>query len=710
MNSKKNMQAIAYLLLLTALIPSSQGSTPFLRRRLLESACQFGCLEPRIASIAGSAFVEQNGGIVDKIEHFITLQTSDWVVYNVTVPSDGLYLLQTQLSFDNGSSLIMDDPQSSKQYATITGNPTHINSIVSLRSGTQKIRLYAEQGPIQVKSLRVDIIDSTDEQAHYVPPSDQESAMDVSSTDSASETVEVAFGEPVKHGSEDFDGDTSELESNDSYEPNTEIESSPVIENEGNSSNPASASNSSSTPAASLQTKKPAIVMMTASSYTSMNGIELDNTTHHGLPSTKLLDANDSILYSLTIPNAGIYEVKMSVNSLAGEGSFDVVDEVTGFLYTSVSGLPTALNATSWDTVSAEITLVSGPQQLRINVTEGGWSYTWIRLTERLDQNSSGTTDQPSDQTQSNTTSDLAQQPPTPEDPAQAATPADPAQVATPADPAQAATPANPAQAATPADPAQATAPADPAQAATPAIPAQEATPADPAQAATPANPAQAATPSDPAQAATPENPAQAATPADPAQATTPANPAQAATPSDPAQAATPANPAQAATPADPAQAANPADPSDQPSTPSSSTELQSTSLEPDPLLASCDAVIEAAKYDTMSGIQVQGSTESMDNIGWLDPGDWVEYSVSIPSAGSYTMDFRVASPEGWGSFDVLNGGAALTSIPTLPKSSGWQDWKTVPRKVSLSSGPTNLRINILNGGFNLVWICLTRA
>ncbi|GAX29263.1 hypothetical protein FisN_16Hh306, partial [Fistulifera solaris] len=486
MNSKKNMQAIARLLLLAALIPSSQGSTPFLRRRLQESACHFGCLEPRVASIAGTAFVLQNGGIVDEIEHFITLQTSDWVVYSVTVPSDGFYLLQTQLSFDNGSSLSISDPQSSKQYATINGNPTHTNSIVSLRSGTQQVRLYAEQGPIQVKSLRVDIIDSMDEHGYHDPPSDQNSETDVSSTDGDSETDEGTLDEPPLQAKEEVDGDTSETESNDFDETSIEVESSPVTENEGNSSNSTSASNSSSTAISSLQLKQPAIVMMTASSYTSMNGIELDNTTHHGLPPTTPLDANDSILYSVTIPRAGMYEMKMSVHSLAGEGSFDVVDDVTGFLYTSVSGLPTALNATSWDTVSAEITLVSGPQQLRINVTEGGWSYTWIRLTERLDQNSSGTTDQPSDQTQSNTTSDLAQQPPTPEDPAQAATPADPAQVATPADPAQAATPANPAQAATPADPAQATAPADPAQAATPAIPAQEATPADPAQAATP--------------------------------------------------------------------------------------------------------------------------------------------------------------------------------------------------------------------------------
>ncbi|GAX27995.1 hypothetical protein FisN_16Lh306 [Fistulifera solaris] len=655
------MQAVACLLLLAALIPSSQGSTLFLRRRLQESACQFGCLEPRIASIAGSAFVEQNGGIVNEIEHLITLQTSDWVVYNVTVPSDGFYLLQTQLSFGNGSSLIMDDPQSSKQYATITGNPTHANSIVSLRSGIQQIRLYAEQGPIQVKSLLVDIIDSMDEQANNVPPSDQEPEMNVGSTDTVLELVEVASDEPLLlETSEDVDGDTSEPESYDSsYEPNSEIESSPVIENGGNSSDPTSASNFSSTPVSSQQLKQPAIVMMTASSYSSMNGVELDNATHHGLPSTKLLDANDSILYSVTIPKAGIYEMKMSVNSLAGEGSFDFVDEVTGTLYTSVTGLPTAVNATSWDTVSAEINLASGPQQLRINVTEGGWSYTWIRLTERLDQNSTGTTDQPADQTQSNTTIDLAQQPPPPDDPSQTVTPADPAQAASPADSAQAATPA------------------------------------DPAQAATPANPAQAASPADPAQAASPANPAQAASPADPAQAASPADPAQPASPADPAPVAIQGDSGKPATPSNLSQ---------------SSTDLQSASPEPDPLLASCDAVIEAAKYTTMSGIQVQGSTESMDNIGWLDPGDWVEYSVSIPSAGSYTMDFRVASPEGWGSFDVLNGSAALTSIPTLPKSSGWQDWKTASRKVSLSSGPTNLRINILTGGFNLVWICLTRA
>ncbi len=118
---------------------------------------------------------------------------------------------------------------------------------------------------------------------------------------------------------------------------------------------------------------------------------------------------------------------------------------------------------------------------------------------------------------------------------------------------------------------------------------------------------------------------------------------------------------------------------------------------------------IEAEAYNSMSGIQLEASSEGTQNVGWIDTGDWLTYSITVPSAGSYTIQYRVASPN---SNAVIasdyNAGANQLGSVNVPNTGGWQNWATVSQTVTLPAGTYYLGVFAATGGFNLNWINIT--
>ncbi len=80
-------------------------------------------------------------------------------------------------------------------------------------------------------------------------------------------------------------------------------------------------------------------------------------------------------------------------------------------------------------------------------------------------------------------------------------------------------------------------------------------------------------------------------------------------------------------------------------------------------------------------------------SVGWTRSGEWLEYTVDVPTAGTYSLEARVASKTG-GTFHVEFGGVNKTGALTLPNTGGWQTWTTVTRTgVSLSAGRQIMRL-----------------
>jgi hypothetical protein len=117
---------------------------------------------------------------------------------------------------------------------------------------------------------------------------------------------------------------------------------------------------------------------------------------------------------------------------------------------------------------------------------------------------------------------------------------------------------------------------------------------------------------------------------------------------------------------------------------------------------------IQAEKYLAAGdvGLESTADTGGGQNVGWIDANDWMRYApVSIFSAGTYTVDFRVASPNANQKLALVNQltGATLATV-TVPNTGGWQNWRTVSTTVSLPVGPIQFRIVAQTSGFNLNW------
>lgn len=115
---------------------------------------------------------------------------------------------------------------------------------------------------------------------------------------------------------------------------------------------------------------------------------------------------------------------------------------------------------------------------------------------------------------------------------------------------------------------------------------------------------------------------------------------------------------------------------------------------------------IQAENWATMAGVQTEACLEGGLNVGWIDANDWIVWDVNIPSNGSYTVEYRVASPNTTGNIQLEKaGGSPIYGTRSIPNTGGWQNWTTVSHTVNLTAGQQQIAIKALTGGFNLNWL-----
>mgnify|MGYP001595845832 CR=1 FL=1 len=119
---------------------------------------------------------------------------------------------------------------------------------------------------------------------------------------------------------------------------------------------------------------------------------------------------------------------------------------------------------------------------------------------------------------------------------------------------------------------------------------------------------------------------------------------------------------------------------------------------------------VQAEDFDDESGIALEETTDEGggENIGYIDEGDFVEYSIIVPSAGTYLIEYRMASDMDSLGFDNTIGGVVVDT-QTLLRTGGWQEWITQSAEVELVAGEQIMRFDFLGGPVNINWIRLTR-
>jgi endoglucanase len=115
---------------------------------------------------------------------------------------------------------------------------------------------------------------------------------------------------------------------------------------------------------------------------------------------------------------------------------------------------------------------------------------------------------------------------------------------------------------------------------------------------------------------------------------------------------------------------------------------------------------VEAENYISMSGVAKENTTDAGggQNVGYIDNGDWMDYSVSIASAGTFSISLRVASPSG-GQLQIKNAAGSVLATVSVPNTGDWQNWQTISASITLPQGTQTIRVYSASNGWNFNWM-----
>ena len=104
-----------------------------------------------------------------------------------------------------------------------------------------------------------------------------------------------------------------------------------------------------------------------------------------------------------------------------------------------------------------------------------------------------------------------------------------------------------------------------------------------------------------------------------------------------------------------------------------------------------------------MYGVNIESCSEGGSDVGNINLGDWMDYSVDIPLSGNYELRYRVA---GWVTYAEVQFKVDSIAIATnsVPNTGGYQNWTTITNTVNLSSGSNTIRLYASGASWNINW------
>ncbi|GAB4129625.1 MAG: hypothetical protein Fur0015_03540 [Ignavibacteriales bacterium] len=108
-------------------------------------------------------------------------------------------------------------------------------------------------------------------------------------------------------------------------------------------------------------------------------------------------------------------------------------------------------------------------------------------------------------------------------------------------------------------------------------------------------------------------------------------------------------------------------------------------------------------------GVDIEQCTDVITNgynVGWIESGEWLKFTVNVEYSGIYDLNIRYAANLSTGKIQVTTANSFLTSLIDLPSTGGWQSWKTkTVSNVSLTAGEQEIYIKFYFTGFNFNYL-----
>jgi endoglucanase Acf2 len=119
----------------------------------------------------------------------------------------------------------------------------------------------------------------------------------------------------------------------------------------------------------------------------------------------------------------------------------------------------------------------------------------------------------------------------------------------------------------------------------------------------------------------------------------------------------------------------------------------------------------QGGKYRTHEGVDIEGPQNYCGgtyNLGYVNTGEWLGYTINVATEGDYTLHVRASTPYDGRSLRVLFGGVNLTGTLAVPNTGGWGAMADVTATVHLAAGTQFMRLEPLAANINFDVIILT--
>ena len=117
------------------------------------------------------------------------------------------------------------------------------------------------------------------------------------------------------------------------------------------------------------------------------------------------------------------------------------------------------------------------------------------------------------------------------------------------------------------------------------------------------------------------------------------------------------------------------------------------------------DANVGSATIRTSEGVDFEVCSAGGYDIGWTNPGEWINFTVQIDSTAIYEVETAVASGQGAATapYKFVLKFASGANIDTfrVPNTGGWENWITLKDTVELTKGIDTMKLVVATNGFN---------
>ncbi len=108
-------------------------------------------------------------------------------------------------------------------------------------------------------------------------------------------------------------------------------------------------------------------------------------------------------------------------------------------------------------------------------------------------------------------------------------------------------------------------------------------------------------------------------------------------------------------------------------------------------------------------GVDIEQCSDGITNgynVGWVNDGEWLIYTIQVTQNNYYAFNIRYAGQSTTGKIHIEIDGINVTGTVNLPPTGGWQSWRSKTTSgVMLESGIHKMKVVIETGGFNLNFI-----